>query len=767
MRTNFRPLAVAGMLVAGLLQTSGVLLAETAPVVHVNAVVKDGTVRLEAEGSAPFEYTTYRPNSTLFVVDITGVTADVAAAGDAQVMDAGPVRSYRLIPYQSGDKASTRLEVLLRSAVEPRLERENSTHLTLVVANPAGAAVRSEATQSISDVHLAQAGRRTVVDVTGSGHLNYHVMRLNHPDRLVLDFAGAHLGSLEKSIPSNLDPVRVIRLAQFRPEVARVVIDLRQSAPFSVSAEGNSVKVEFVPVSDSKAPAERKTGASVETTKAKVPAQGMGVSEAIAHNDSPLALPASLTQPSAAMAMPAPGAATIVSVKAEIGATTPAAAAAASRAGAAVQTATTAQAAAANSGYSGEPISVNLKDVDLRDFFRLIHEISGLNVVLDPGVKGSLTIVLDDVPWDQALDIVLQNNDLDKQLSGNVLRIATKETVKREAEQERDLAKAQAEAADVVTTTRVLSYAKSDDMVNTLKKFLSVRGDVLSDPRSNTVIIRDIPAVIPVMDNLIRQLDRRTQQVEIEARVVAASRTFSSDIGSQLAFAAGRGNTTVGGNQQVGTSTITRSAAPPLPVSGGSSSQGYQMPLATALGAAVPTSGLSYIFTSANFALDYVITAAEQKGVGKLLSKPKIMTQNNQTATIKQGTKLPVQTIVNNTVSVQFIDVVLELQVTPQITADGNVFMDVKVTNDQIDAAIPRVQGIPAIDTQSIENRILINDGGTAMMGGIIVSNQQTSIQQVPIIGSLPLVGNLFKRTTVSSTSQELMFFLTPRIQPG
>ena len=176
--------------------------------------------------------------------------------------------------------------------------------------------------------------------------------------------------------------------------------------------------------------------------------------------------------------------------------------------------------------YSGEPISVNLKDVDLRDFFRLIHEISGLNVVVDPAVKGNLTIVLDDVPWDQALDIVLKNNDLDKQLDGNVLRIATKETLKKEAEQNRDLAKAQAEAADVVTTTRVLSYAKAADLVPTLKKFLSSRGDMLADARSNTLIIRDIPGVLPVLDNLIRQLDRKSQQVEIEARVVAANRSL-------------------------------------------------------------------------------------------------------------------------------------------------------------------------------------------------------------------------------------------------
>ncbi len=184
-----------------------------------------------------------------------------------------------------------------------------------------------------------------------------------------------------------------------------------------------------------------------------------------------------------------------------------------------------------NAKYSGAPISVNLKNVDLQDFFRLIHEISGLNVVVDPSVKGTLTLVLDNVPWDQALDIVLKNNDLDKELDGNVLRIATKETMKKEADEAKDLAKAQIEAADVITTTRVLNYAKASDLTDTIKKFLSSRGDVLADPRTNTLIISDIPTVIPVIDNLIRELDKRTQQVEIEARVVAANRTFSRELG--------------------------------------------------------------------------------------------------------------------------------------------------------------------------------------------------------------------------------------------
>ncbi|HXJ15839.1 MAG TPA: type IV pilus secretin PilQ, partial [Candidatus Polarisedimenticolia bacterium] len=207
--------------------------------------------------------------------------------------------------------------------------------------------------------------------------------------------------------------------------------------------------------------------------------------------------------------------------------------------------------------------------------------------------------------------------------------------------------------------------------------------------------------------------------------------------------------------------------APPVIVGGGGTPTSGQIPLMSNLPVGAPTSGIAYNFSSSNFALDMIITAAESRGVGKLLSKPKVITQNNEKATVKQGTKIPVQTIVNNTVSVQFVDAVLELNVTPQITADGTVYMDVTVQNDQIDQAIPRVQGIPAIDTQSAETKVTVNDGATVVIGGIIVTNQRTSVDQVPFVGSIPLLGNLFKHKTVSSNSQELLFFLTPRILPS
>jgi type IV pilus assembly protein PilQ len=225
----------------------------------------------------------------------------------------------------------------------------------------------------------------------------------------------------------------------------------------------------------------------------------------------------------------------------------------------------------------------------------------------------------------------------------------------------------------------------------------------------------------------------------------------------------------VGGNQAVGVSPVTTGTGlpqPPLIGSSGSSTTGG-IPFNVSLPAGAPTSGLFFGHRSPNFAVDLFISMAEAKGVGKLLSKPKVITQNNEKATVKQGTKVPIQTTINNTISVQYIDAVLKLEVTPQITAEGTVFMDVLVENTQIDNGIPRVQGIPALDTQSAETKVLVADGGTVVIGGIIVTQQQTSINEVPIVGSLPIIGYLFREKLVTIQSSELLFFLTPRIIPG
>jgi type IV pilus assembly protein PilQ len=626
----------------------------------------------------------------------------------------------------------------------------------------------------ISSVAITQAPEHSAVRVEGEGRLEVHAGRMQNPDRLVLDFAGARVAVQKTVIPGISAPVRGVRVGQYRPDVARVVVDLTTATPYQVSRDGEAVVIYFEtpsstpmqPVSNVTTLTSRETGKAqpefnyiAASPKASVPRASKNSKISAPR----FTLPGELTQPSATLAS--------FSEKKEPArpdSTTQQAAAqqAVQQANTAATTMAQAQAPtpAPAGKYTGEPISVNLKDVDLKDFFRLIHEISGLNVVLDPAVKGTLTIVLDEVPWDQALDIVMQNNSLDKQLNGNVLRIATRATLKSEAETMRDLERAQAEAIAPVTVPRVLSYAKAASMAPLLKKFLSSRGDILFDDRSNQLIIRDIPSVIPIIDNLIRNLDRKSQQVEIEARVVSASRSFAIDIGTQLGFAGQttHGRSILSGDSSVGTSNVS-STPPPFVTSAGTNS----LPLNTNLGAGTPTSGIFLGHRSPNFAVDFFITASEAKGVGKLLSKPKVITQNNEKATVKQGTKIPIQTTINNTISVQYIDAVLKLEVTPQITAEGTVFMDVLVENTQVDTGIPRVSGIPALDTESAETKVTVADGGTVVIGGIIITSQRTDISQVPLVGSLPVIGHLFKRTSITTQSQELMFFLTPRIIPG
>ena len=419
--------------------------------------------------------------------------------------------------------------------------------------------------------------------------------------------------------------------------------------------------------------------------------------------------------------------------------------------------------------YTGEPISVNLKDVDLKDFFRLIHEISGLNVVLDPNVKGTLTIVLDDVPWDQALDIVLKNNDLSRQLEGNVLRIATVETMRKEAESRRAQVEAEALAVDKVTVTRFLSYAHSKDVVPTLKNFLTQRGDVISDDRTNALIIQDIPSVMPSIDRLLTQLDRKTQEVEIEARVVAATRSFARDIGTQLGFGWGNGNTSVGGASAVGSSPTSVFGLSPLyPIIGTSvpsPTTGQQIPLFSNLPVTSPNSGINFLNASNNVRIDAVLTMAESRGLLKILSRPRVVTQNNIQALVRQGVRVPIvtQAQLGGPPTVTYVDAFLRLTVVPQITSEGTIFLNVDVENTTPDFG-RTVQGNPTLITQQATTQVLVTDGGTVVIGGVIQTQNSVNISQVPLLGNIPYLGNLFKRTSVSTSNQELIFFITPRI---
>jgi type IV pilus assembly protein PilQ len=623
--------------------------------------------------------------------------------------------------------------------------------------------------------NIAVTHGKAGMEVEIHGVTSAKAMKLTGPDRLVLDFANAVPAVRTKNILVNSAELKDIRVGQFQndPPVTRVVLDMASPVEYELVPGTNSLTVKFQSAASAKTPAVPQSSKPVENASMQAspaPAQADST-PAYAKPISAVATskPAEVKPAETKPAVVAANAQPAVFVEADKKADPPAnpvmtapdptvrAAEAASTMAHSQQMAAAAKPAGPR--YTGEPISVNLKDVDLKDFFRLIHDISGLNVVLDPNVHGSLTLVLDDVPWDQALDIVLQNNSLDRNLQGNVLRIATVDTMRREAEGKRAQAEAEALAVDKQTVTRFLSYAHSKDVVPTVKRFLSARGDVIADERTNSLIIQDIPSVIPEVDRLLVQLDRKTQEVEIEARVVAASRTFARDIGTQLGFGWGNGPSALGG-ASAGTNNIINTVPNPLYFT-----QAGTIPLFSNLAAPGPTSGLAFSNATNNYRIDAILTMAESKGLAKILSRPRVVTQNNITAVVKQGFRIPIVTAaqLNGPPTTTYVEALLRLTVTPQITVENTIFLAVDVENTTPDKS-QAVNGNPALLTQQATTQVLVTDGGTVVIGGVIQTQNTVNIQQVPLLGDIPVLGNLFKRRTVNTQTQELIFFITPKI---
>jgi len=296
--------------------------------------------------------------------------------------------------------------------------------------------------------------------------------------------------------------------------------------------------------------------------------------------------------------------------------------------------------------------------------------------------------------------------------------------------------------------------------VPTVKKFLTQRGDVISDDRTNALIIEDIPSVMPAVDRLLTQLDRKTQEVEIEARVVAATRSFARDIGTQLGFGWGNGPSAVGGASSAGTSPIKVSGLAPQYITVGSA-----IPLFSNLPVTSPTSGFSFTNESNNYRIDAILTMAESRGLLKILSRPRVVTQNNIQALVRQGVRVPIvtQAQLGGPPTVTYVDAFLRLTVVPQITSEGTIFLNVDVENTTPDFG-HTIQGNPTLITQQATTQVLVTDGGTVVIGGVIQTQNSVNIAQVPLLGNIPAIGNLFKRRTVSTANQELIFFITPRI---
>ncbi len=402
-----------------------------------------------------------------------------------------------------------------------------------------------------------------------------------------------------------------------------------------------------------------------------------------------------------------------------------------------------------------------------------LAEISGLNIVIDPQVDGSVDVALTDVPWDQTLDIILRANQLGYIVDGTVVRIAPLSVLANEEEQRRLLAEAQADSGELVVMTRTLSYARAENMGDLItQSVLSRRGQVQTDQRTNTVIVTDLEDRLRAVDELLDTLDRAEPQVEIEARIVQAGKDFARSIGVNWGLT-GRvapelGNTTSltfpnrgGVSGRVGQQGPGVGEQPGDPRASEIEAVGTAVNLPAA--AASSALGLTMGAVDGALNLDVVISAAEGDGQIRLLSHPRVTTLNNVTAEIIQGDQIPIQIVSNNTVTVQFEDAALILRVTPQIAEDDSVIMQIEIDNDFADFG-REINGIPPIVTQRASTTVRVANGDTTVIGGIFESESSRQDNRVPLLHRIPLLGWLFKSQAERESTEELLIFLTPRV---
>lgn len=419
--------------------------------------------------------------------------------------------------------------------------------------------------------------------------------------------------------------------------------------------------------------------------------------------------------------------------------------------------------------YVGQRISLDFKDADLTNIFRIIAEVSNLNIITTEDVKGRVSIRLINVPWDQALDIVLKAKGLGVSQEGNVLRIAPLATLRGEEkarlDAKKEVEKLQATLEGVVETISV-NYAKASDMKAKITDLLSEGGKVQIDDRTNTIVIRDLRKNVEEVRALVASLDTPTPQVLIEARIVEVDTSFSRELGVQW----GGSYHNTQGATQVGVTGIQDSSGiflpgqplintPPFDPTSTPPNYAVNLPASIGLGAG---GGISFGILRDNLRLDLSLSALEASGKGRVVSSPKVVTIDNKEAVIEQGTQIPYSTVSASGTQTQFIDATLSLKVTPHITSEGSVIMKLEAKNDsQGDVG---ASGQPAINKKKATTEVLIRDGETAVIGGILQVTRKEDQAAVPWLSRIPLLGYLFKKNTSSSTNRELLIFITPKI---
>jgi type IV pilus assembly protein PilQ len=594
-----------------------------------------------------------------------------------------------------------------------------------------------------------------VVQLKSDRPISVKAFTLPEPRRLVLDLDGVINRVDRHLLPVNSPLVSQVRVAQFQAApvpVTRVVIDLRGKAEYSieetrfgatVSVGANGVPLPAITESmevasagtieitrsrpeaiDDPEPAQEMVSSLFdlpdETVKAEVAASPIETKRSpwVADNSQ------LIEQAEAVTVLEGP------TTRAEGFATT--------------------EVSSEEQQFTGEPITLTLKDADIKDVLKTFSVLTEMNIVLDPSVSGSVTVELRDVPWDQALDLILKINGLDYVLENNVLRVAPIQKLAAEKSARAAFVLEQEKAKPLRTILKPISYSKASDIAALLSSdsyLLSARGSVTVDQRTNTLILRDVVDRVEGILRLIDSLDLPTPQVVIEGRIVETTRDFSRELGVSWGFSgvmdAEHGNDT----GLKFPNEITADGRVELP-------RGNNGVLSMTFGDILNT-----------FNLDFLLSAAESDGLVRIVSTPRVTTQNLMQASIRSGLQIPVQTVANNTVTVQYVDATLRLEVTPQITAEGTVNLDIMIKKQEpvIGVGVTGGQNAP-IFTRDAETQLLVRDGGTTVIAGIYQINDQDNENRVPGLHKIPIFGWLFKNKGVFKRHDELLIFITPRI---
>jgi type IV pilus assembly protein PilQ len=646
-------------------------------------------------------------------------------------------------------------------------------------------------------VAVAEDGSAVLLTADGTPKFKYFTM--GGPGRIVVDLYGIQKGKVP-SVVSGAGEVEKVRVAllQNQPLVTRVVLDLKKPLkPAAVLAEGTQLRVvlnetplEAARESEPAPAAPDKASAPAAPEQAQALPAPTEVAAPAPQEQAQVA-PAPQEQAQAAPAPPAPNAAeSLDNVKVNLSplspggsrefkgyedlfvaedTTAPAAEGKTLVAGG-VPLSFKEKTISGGAKYTGEPISMSLKDADIKDVLRVFHDISKLNIVVHPQVSGKVTVDLENVPWDQAMDIVLKNNGLDYVYENNVIWVAQAGEIARKFAEQQRMQKEKLLAEEPVTFTKRLSYAKAQQMETIVQKFLSERGSIIVDERTNTLIIQEVPSKKAGLLKLIESLDTATPQVLIEARIVESNITWTQSFGITWSgnWYSGMDNS----GKVINTRGGTTGSGPAGEYSLHNFKNQTGFPNFGTGDFAVslpPTASNGFIDlvlgnVTGSFFLDVRLAALENTGRARVLSAPRVVTQDNEKASIESGRQIPIRVATTDKISVIFVNATLKLDVTPQISADGNVNMTVDITNDSVDFANAEPGNPPPIIKKEAKTVLKVRDGQTAVIGGVFVTNEGISQNGLPFFSKIPVLGWLFKNRTKTKTNDELLIFLTPKI---